>query len=133
MNNAEFHLTEHGIKPTAVRILIWQKIADQTETFTLSDMQNQLPYMDKSSIFRTLRLFKEHHLLHEVADGTGQQKYCVCRCCNDDHFNHPHFYCYKCKKTYCLEDIFVPELKLPANFQINEIEYIIKGICNNCS
>lgn len=131
-NTIEYHLEKHGIKPTAVRILIWQTVSQQTETFTLYDMQMIMPYMDRSSIFRTLRLFSGHKLLHEIDDGSGQKKYCVCRCHDKKHSKHIHFYCNKCKKTYCLEDHFIPDINLPSNFIVQDADFIIKGICNRC-
>lgn len=133
MESVEDHLLEHNIKPTAVRILVWRKAAEQTETFTLNDMEQWMPHMDRSSIFRALRLFTEHHMLHEINDGTGHQKYCVCRCDNSRHLNHIHFTCTACGKTYCLEDYSIPLVTLPSGFQISETEYIIKGTCPKCN
>lgn len=132
METIEEHLTEHGVKPTAVRILVWKKASEQTETFSLNDMEMWMPHMDRSSIFRALRLFTEHHLLHEINDGTGHQKYCVCRCEGSQHLNHIHFTCTKCGKTFCLEDYTIPIVDLPSGFVMNEVEYIVKGTCINC-
>lgn len=132
METVEEHLLEHGVKPTAVRILVWRKAIEQTETFTLNDMEQWMPHMDRSSIFRALRLFTEHHLLHEINDGSGHQKYCVCRCSNENHLNHVHFTCTRCGKTYCLEDYTIPIVNLPMGFTMDEVEYIIKGTCSNC-
>ena len=39
MEKIEEHLAEHGVKPTAVRILVWEQAVRQQETFTLSDME----------------------------------------------------------------------------------------------
>jgi len=133
METVEEHLCEHGIKPTAVRILVWKKAKEQTETFTLNDMEQWMPHMDKSSIFRALRLFTEHHLLHEINDGSGYQKYCVCRCHDAQHLNHVHFKCTRCNKTYCLEDYSIPIINLPLGFQMEDAEYIIKGVCPMCA
>ena len=132
METPEEHLTEHGIKPTAVRLLVWKKVSGQTETFSLNDVEAWMPHMDRSSIFRALRLFVEHHLLHEINDGTGHQKYCVCRCHNSQHINHVHFTCVKCGKTYCLEDYSIPIVDVPDGFVMEEAEYIIKGVCRWC-
>ena len=132
MEKIEEHLTEHGVKPTAVRILVWEQAARQQETFTLSDMEELMPHMDRSSIFRALRLFTEHQLLHEIDDGTGLQKYCVCRCTNSSHLNHIHFTCMKCGQTYCLEDYQIPIVELPDGYEMNEAEYVIKGVCPHC-
>ena len=132
MKRIEEQLIEHGVKPTAVRILVWEQAARQQETFTLSDMEGWMPHMDRSSIFRALRLFTEHQLLHEIDDGTGQQKYCVCRCTNSRHLNHIHFTCLKCGQTYCLEDYQIPVVALPPGFVMEEAEYVIKGVCPYC-
>lgn len=128
----EVHLQEHGVKPTAVRILIWRKLQHKTTAFALKDVEEWMPEMDRSSIFRTLRLFAEHHLLHEVDDGMGQCKYCLCRCEGEEHHGHVHFTCIKCGRTYCLSDQPIPPIRLPENFEMQEVEYVIKGICKNC-
>lgn len=133
MNSTEQYLDSHGIRPTAVRILVWDCVSAQSETFSLADMEHLMPHMDRSSIFRALRLFAEHHLLHTIDDGTGQQKYCVCRCKHSSHINHVHFTCLKCGKTYCLEDYTIPIVPLPEGFMMDDAEYIIKGVCERCS
>ncbi|MBR6088167.1 MAG: transcriptional repressor [Prevotella sp.] len=133
MNSTEQYLDSHGIRPTAVRILVWDCVSAQSETFSLADMEHLMPHMDRSSIFRALRLFAEHHLLHTIDDGTGQQKYCVCRCKHSSHINHVHFTCLKCGKTYCLEDYTIPIVPLPEGFMMEDAEYIIKGVCERCS
>ena len=126
------HLQEHGVKPTSVRILVWKEACKFHKTFTLQDMEERMPQMDRSSIFRALRLFTEHQLLHEIDDGTGFQKYCVCRCENTKHLNHIHFSCKKCGRTYCLEEYLIPNITLPDGFEMDEAEYVIKGLCPEC-
>lgn len=128
----EAHLQEHGVKPTAVRILVWRKLQHKKGAFALKDVEEWLPEMDRSSIFRALRLFAEHHLLHEVDDGMGQCKYCLCRCEGKEHRGHVHFTCVRCGHTYCLSDQPIPPIDLPENFEMHEVEYVIKGICESC-
>lgn len=125
-------LNHHDIRITAVRLLVAKAIMHRTETFSLLDVEGWLPEMDKSSIFRTLKLFSENHILHEIDDGSGQCKYCVCRCEGSHHLNHIHFACTKCGKTYCIEDTSIPVVKLPEGFIPEDIEYIVKGICPKC-
>lgn len=133
MTNEEEHLASHGVKPTAVRLLVWEYAHRQSETFTLSDVEHSLTTMERSSIFRALKLLTEHHLLHTIDDGTGQQKYCVCRCEHNHHINHIHFTCLRCGKTYCLEDYQIPLIEMPAGFQMQDVEYVVKGVCARCS
>lgn len=129
----ETHLAEHGVKPTSVRLLLWRSMCGFTETFSLKDIEECMPHMDRSSIFRTLRLFTEHQMLHEIDDGSGQCKYCVCRCESDRHLGHVHFTCVACGKTYCFADEQIPQVELPHGFRMQEAEFVIKGICAACS
>jgi len=131
-DDIEKHLEAHGIKPTAVRILVWEEAMAQSETFSLNDMEQRMPHMERSSIFRALKLFSEHHLLHTIDDGTGVQKYCVCRCEDNHHINHIHFNCRVCGKTYCLEDYAIPVVAMPEGFKMEEAEYVVKGVCSSC-
>lgn len=132
-DSVEQELTMHGIRPTAVRNLVWREACSMKNAFALIDIEAALPHMDQSSIFRALRLFAEHHMLHEIDDGTGSQKYCVCHCEGDTHISHLHFTCRKCGRTYCLEDTTVPLVTLPSGFAMDEAEFIVKGLCPNCN
>lgn len=128
-------LTRHGVRPTAVRVLIYRQMATHSNTFSLTDLETELDTVDKSTLFRTLTLFSAHQLLHETEDGSGMKKYCLCR---NDHFctpeeMHVHFYCEKCQQTYCLDNVLIPHVNLPSGFQAREIEYLVKGRCANCS
>ena len=72
-------LLNAGIRLTAVRLMVWQQIRHAfTDAFSLADLEAALSTVDRSTLFRTLTLFTESHLLHEIDDGSGAQKYCVC-------------------------------------------------------
>lgn len=133
METIEEHLLHHGVRPTAVRELVWKEVSQHASTFTLNDLEQAMPTMDRSSIFRTLRLFCEHHLLHEIDDGSGYQKYCLCRCDDENHLNHIHFTCTNCGKTFCLEQYSIPLVQLPEGFEVADVEYVVKGLCPQCS
>ena len=45
---------------------------------SVTDLEDKLDTVDKSTIFRTLTLFLSHHLIHGVDDGSGSLKYAVC-------------------------------------------------------
>lgn len=124
-----------GIRPTSMRILVYEAVSGFENTFSLSDVEEALPDADKSSIFRAITVFSEHHLIHEVDDGTGSMKYCFCRnfgeCTREE--EHCHFYCVKCHKTYCLQDDAIPDINLPEGFVADEVSYVVKGVCPDCS
>lgn len=128
-------LTAHGIRPTSVRLLVYRAIEAFTDTFSLTDLEDALESVDKSTLFRTLTLFAEHHLLHEIEDGSGSKKYCLCRndhACRVDEL-HCHFYCEACHKTFCLDHTQVPVVRYPDGFELRQIDYLLKGLCPECS
>jgi Fur family ferric uptake transcriptional regulator len=124
-----------GIRLTAVRLLIWREIRKSFDgAFSLADLEDALPTVDKSTLFRTLTLLSEAHLLHDIDDGSGSHKFCVCH--HDDTLHctgHVHLTCRVCHKTYCLTDIRIPQVELPAGFIPEEAEYIVKGVCPECA
>ena len=102
-------LEKREIKPTAIRLLILKAMTRFTRAFSLLDLETELDIVDKSTIFRTINLFLDHHLIHVIDDGSGSLKYSVCSnectCSIDD--LHAHFYCRNCHKTFCLRKIHV--------------------------
>ena len=91
--------------------------------------------VDKSTLFRTISLFHRKMLIHSIDDGSGSVKYSVCRrnctCSLSD--LHVHFSCTKCKKTFCMESIPIPEVQLPDGFLPENINFVLKGLCRHCS
>lgn len=137
MDNQEIEriLTEHGVNPTAVRILVYRNITEFHHAFSLADVEAALGSVDKSTLFRTLTLFAARHLLHQVEDGSGSKKYCVC------HNSHPcalgdlhcHFRCERCGTTYCLPRTAIPAMTLPEGFAPQRAELVFSGLCPDCN
>lgn len=128
-------LQRHGVRPTAVRILIYKAMQQFHDTFSLADLEVSLETVDKSTIFRTLETFTACHLVHETEDGSGARKYCVCHNdhnCGPDEM-HCHFYCESCHKTFCLDTVHIPPVNYPESYELHEIEYLMKGLCPECS
>ena len=57
-------LEKREIKPTAIRLLILKAMTRFTRAFSLLDLETVLDTVDKSTIFRTINLFLDHHLIH---------------------------------------------------------------------
>jgi Fur family ferric uptake transcriptional regulator len=135
MKELEQKLLDRDIKPTAVRLLIFKAMVEYPQAFSLSDLEAVLEIVDKSTISRTITLFHNHLVIHSIDDGSGSMKYSVC---NDDcqcELNelHVHFNCTHCHKTYCLESVSIPPVQLPEKFLLENINFVMKGLCDKCS
>lgn len=130
----ENRLTKRDIKPTAMRELVLKVLTDQTTAISLSELEIKFGKADRVTLYRTLKTFEENKLIHSIDDGTGSVKYALCldTCeCNPADL-HVHFKCEKCKKTYCLNEVPVPEIILPVGFRLNSINMVVKGKCPGC-
>ena len=127
-------LGDHGIKPTANRLLIVKALASQHHPVSVKDLEDSLLTLDKSSIFRVLTLFREHHLVHAIETGEGIVKYELCQSHNEeeDDDEHVHFYCERCHRTICLHDIPVPQIPVPEGYRAEGINVLVRGICECC-
>lgn len=89
---------------------------------------------DRVTVYRTLQTFVEKGIIHTIPTTDNSVRYALCKDCSDGHHqdDHVHFICNQCGTTLCLNDVAVPEIRLPQGFSIDEIEVVAKGVCNDC-
>ena len=124
-----------NIKPTAMRQLVLNVLTEQNTAISLPELEQIFDRADKATLYRTLKTFEKNKLIHRIDDGTGPVKYALCqdtcKCQPED--LHVHFLCTKCNQTYCLTDIPIPDIILPAKFSFESVNMVVKGICANCT
>lgn len=128
-------LRNKGIRPTAMRLLVLRYLEEQPYAVSLNTMEAEMAPTDRITLYRTLRTFREKGLVHSIDDGTGATKFALCpeSCTVSAHQDlHIHFYCDRCRQTYCLPKNRVPELSLPAGFLLHEVNLMAKGLCETC-
>ena len=132
---AEKILEKAGIKPTANRLLVLRAIQTSDMPLSLVEIETVLETLDRSSISRVLSLLLEKDVVHVFEDGRGIAKYELCHgeshCTIDD--MHAHFYCEKCERVFCFEDISTPHIHIPSEFKVRSINYMLKGLCPACA
>lgn len=128
-------LQQHGIKPTSNRILVVKALAAEEHPSSLTELEDRMVSVDKSGIFRSLVLFRDHHLVHTIEDGEGAIRYelCLSHDGDEDDDMHVHFYCERCHKVYCLYDTPIPPVPLPRGFSRESANYMVKGVCAECN
>lgn len=133
-NDIKKRMEECGIRPTPIRLLVASALSGADAPLSLLDIETILDTAPKSTIFRALTLFEQHHIVHSIEDGSGSLKYEYCHCSDSHTHNamHTHFYCESCQRTYCLKETHIPHVELPEGFTMRRANYIIKGICAKC-
>ncbi|PLX04512.1 MAG: transcriptional repressor [Marinilabiliales bacterium] len=127
-------LNSREIKPTAMRELVLKLMMEKLSAISLPELEEQLSYADKATLYRTLKTFEKNKLIHSINDGNGPLKYALCMddCECEPEELHIHFSCTVCNKTYCLNEIPVPKISLPKGFNLTSVETVVKGVCANC-
>lgn len=136
IKQSEEKLIDKGVRPTAARILILQKLSELTTPISLYELEIELETLDKSTISRTLAILLEHHAIHAFEDGSGSIKYEICRSKSNTCFvgdRHIHFFCEICHQTSCIDNIKIPVVQLPEGYIMDTINYTVKGICPSCN
>lgn len=136
MKEIEQRLTENGVRPTAMRILIYKYLAQKDAAISLTDIESAFTQADRTTLFRTLKTFEQKGVVHQIDDGTGVQKYALCEpgCnCELEQDLHLHFHCNYCDETVCLTEHKIPHINLPEGYITEDANLVLKGICEKCS
>lgn len=129
----EKKLTEKNTRPTSMRLLVYDFLANQKTALSLSDIEQHFHYADRITIYRTLKTFEEKGIIHSIQE-TTTTKYILCADdCNEITHNdlHLHLYCKLCRQTTCREDFSLTQ-PIGTSFRIDEVRFFAKGICSNC-
>jgi len=125
-----------SIRITAMRLLIYKFLVEKQIAVTLSDIENAFDKADRTTLYRTIKTFEEKGIVHQIANGTGITKYALCEqgcSCEIETDLHLHFHCNNCDETICLTDHKIPQIKVPEGFVSENVNLVVKGICDKCS
>jgi Fur family ferric uptake transcriptional regulator len=128
-------LREVGYRLTPQRMMILAAIHESDGHTTAEGIhervKEQYPFVDISTVYRTLQLLKKLHLVTETDLGEGVVEYEL-----SERGRHHHLVCRRCGKTAPLDDSFLKPLAdrlLDAyGFEADLEHSAIFGICANC-
>jgi Fur family transcriptional regulator, ferric uptake regulator len=135
-NRIENILKENKVKPTAMRLLVLQYMLKKEVAVSLTTIENFFERSDRTTLFRTLKTFATHEIVHKINDGTGVTKYALCEkdCrCTVEKDLHVHFHCNICDETICFPKNKIPHIELPINYIAEEINLVVSGVCEKCN
>ncbi|MEH6659979.1 Fur family transcriptional regulator [Leeuwenhoekiella marinoflava] len=142
MTKTEKILSYHGIRPTQMRSKIYKFLKRKQSAVSFSDLKKAFVQKsetnktaNRTTFYRNLKIFEDKGLIHQINDGVGVSKYAI----SDENAKgkygtdlHMHFHCTVCGKTICLPDR-ISKQNLPDDYEINDVNLVLKGVCKNCS
>ena len=129
-------LESKGIRPTTMRLMTYKRLVELEVAISLGDLEKDFKVSERSTLFRTIKTFEEKGVVHQIEDGTGVIKYALCEenCeCEVGNDLHLHFHCNNCNETVCLTEHKIPHISLPDGYITEDINLVVKGICEKCS
>lgn len=129
-------LESKRIRPTAMRLMTYKRLAELKVAVSLGDLEEDFEISERSTLFRTMKTFEDKGVVHQIEDGTGVAKYALCEegCeCEVGSDLHLHFHCNNCDETVCLTEHKIPQINLPDGYIAEDINLVVKGVCEKCS
>jgi len=128
-------LREVGYRLTPQRMLIVSIIHDSKGHVSAEDVhqrvKEQYPFVDISTVYRTLQLLKRLRLVTETDLGDGSVRYELSQA-----QRHHHLVCRQCGKTFALDDEMVEPLRSRLmgthGFAADMEHFAIFGRCRAC-
>src|SRR3989337_3330036 len=129
-------LKRSQLSVTASREKILHLFLEQAGALGHGDIEKKAgEKVDRVTGYRTLQVFVEKGIIHTIPTADNSIRYALCKDeCSEGHHHdhHIHFECTSCGNTTCLEEVMIPQIKLPTGFRSQEIEIVVSGKCKYC-
>lgn len=129
-------LRENKLKVTQPRLRVLEIISAKDSAISQPELEKLLgKETDRVTLYRILASFEEKGILHKVFDLHGTATYATCshNCSEHKHEDqHIHFICSSCNSVICLEEISIPNIRVPKNFALQSVAVNAVGLCDKC-
>ena len=136
MDNHSDILKRNGLSVTESRKKILELFLDTAGAMAQADIEKNTGIaFDRVTVYRTLQTFVDKGIIHQIPTTDNSILYALCKQnCQQGHHhdNHVHFICNNCDKTFCLDDVTVPDVKLPKGFTPAQAAMVVTGVCMDC-
>ncbi|MFT3903414.1 MAG: transcriptional repressor [Niabella sp.] len=137
MSDVSSILKNSKLSVTSSRQKILQLFLDTSGALAHGDIEKKAgEHFDRVTVYRTLQTFVEKGIIHTIPTDDNSIKYALCHgeCAEGHHHDHHvHLVCNLCHKTFCLDDVVTPDIKLPKGYVLNSTDVVVKGICKACN
>lgn len=137
LDKVRARLREAGLRCTAARLWVMQKMVEATSPVTHAEVSEVLASkgFDRATIYRNLVELTEAGLLSRIELGDHVWRFELRRP-EGKEGDHPHFVCVDCGEVSCLPSVSVnikpsPGTKSSSIGKVTEI--LLKGRCGHCS
>lgn len=124
-------LGDFGHRSTSPRREVVYAIVSQPHHFTAEQLRQQLPWIGRATIYRSLKLMVEAGVLCRVLLEAGKLNY---KLSHQDH--HHHLHCVECGTSEdllgCNIDDLLRQVSKTHKFELSGHRLEVYGLCRNC-
>lgn len=128
MSSADI-LSSHNIKPSLMRVMIYDYLKDNRTHPTVDDIYTSLhpsvPTLSKTTVYNTVRLFVKAGITKMVTIEEQQARFDGCTDI------HGHFLCGECGRVFDF-DTDIPLVEGLESFDIATHDVYCSGVCKDC-
>lgn len=124
-------LKDYGLSVTEPRTRILALFLQSEAAITHASIEDTCSDIHRTTVYRTLQGFCREGLIHVIPTTSDTVEYALTKAVSAPP-DHIHFACTICGRTFCLEDTFVPALKLPKGYKKSAVHLLITGTCPKC-
>ena len=119
---------------TVAKLKIQDLLANSKVALSQVEISHKLNGMcDKVTVYRVLDRLVEAGTVHKIVNFDGVLLFAnFQKLSTPQYHNHIHFSCQNCKAVTCLNHI-EPQFVLPSTYIIQKVNFMISGLCPNCS
>ncbi len=129
-------LKESGLRLTPQRLMVLTAVRQakghMSAAEILDEVKESYPYIDASTVYRTLGVLKEMRLISETDMGGGESRY---EWIEQD--RHHHLICRNCDRVILLDHKFLENLGTEIlddyGFKADIDHFAIFGLCSDCT
>lgn len=132
----ETYMLDHGLRSTEQRRVIIEMIFDSCAHMSIDDLLQRAraidPRIGYATVYRTMKLMTEAHVVHEHRFGDGFTRYEVA----DEDAHHDHLICLACGSITEFEEPLIEELQERVaerhGFEVRSHKHELYGRCDEC-
>ena len=125
--------SQYKLRNTSCRYDVLDYFLKANYAITPKELEEALPKYDRVTLYRTLNTFIDKELIHRIPNDSGIARYAISDTHQDSKEEHIHFKCENCGRTECLTNYQIPDVNLPAGYNISSVNLIVSGKCNACN
>ena len=122
-------------RKTLAKTKILNFIKNSESAVAHSEIQHSMNGIcDRVTTYRVLERLVREGSIHKIVNTDGVLNYAACNTCKEKkHFHHHvHFSCESCNTITCLDNV-LPTYQLPSNYTVTETNFMLSGLCPQCS